>query len=179
MADDKKDDNPLSFFSTGDDDSSSSDSDSENDKEHDTDNSEVTKKQLHSPESKLPSPDTLFATVGRPSFLATTKEENTIDWDVISKRCEPNMSVYSAPPMSLKERENSAEYNDAMITSQPQKYGKELSDIQKHLLVHGKRPANDIRAMTHREGSGEASFGIMTMIRGRSILYAVSLFTSL
>lgn len=89
--------------------------------------------------TKLPSPTTLFATVGRPAFLES-KEESHVDWDSLSKRYEPN--TYSAPPVqfsSVAESRESEEYEDAVISSAPVKYGKEISDIQKHLVVHDKR----------------------------------------
>lgn len=136
---DEKD--PLSFFTAGD---ASSSSDSESDKETDKDNQDNWKskswdKKVSSPKTKLPSPTTLFATVGRPSFLET-KEENYVDWNSLSKRYEPN--TYSAPPVqfsSVAESRESEEYEDAVISSAPVKYGKEISDIQKHLVVHEKR----------------------------------------
>ncbi|XP_031557116.1 uncharacterized protein LOC116293785 [Actinia tenebrosa] len=144
---------PLSFFAAGDD-SSSSDSEDEgydneinvkvdkNDKANDSNDSIA---------SKLPSPHTLFASVGRPSFLNTNQEESTVDWDKLSTKY--NQAVYAAAPVvSLEEREKDDSYSDAMITSNPIKYGKELSDIQKHIVIHGKR-GSDIRLMTHRESS--------------------------
>ncbi|XP_067056705.1 UPF0690 protein C1orf52 homolog [Acropora muricata] len=133
---------PLSFFSAADSDSSSdSDSDEETKKEYrDYDKSNDSGKQNVSPASKLPSPTTLFATVGRPSFLET-KEDNYVDWNSLTKSYEPN--TYSAPPVqfaSVAEIRGSEEYDDdAVISSAPVKYGKEISDIQKHLVVHEKR----------------------------------------
>ena len=132
---------PLSFFTAGD---SSSSSDSENEKETEEDkkhclNSKDVMKKVSSPKTKLPSPTTLFATVGRPSFLET-KDENYVDWNSLSKRYEPN--TYSAPPVqfcSVSESRDSEDYEDAVISSAPVKYGKELSDIQKHLVIHEKR----------------------------------------
>lgn len=136
---DKKD--PLSFFTAED---LGSSSDSESDEETSTDNQDSLKsnssvKKVSSPKTKLPSPTTLFATVGRPSFLET-KEENYVDWNSLSKRYEPN--TYSAPPVqfsSVAESRESEEYEDAVISSAPVKYGKEISDIQKHLVIHEKR----------------------------------------
>lgn len=148
------DKDPLSFFAAGDD-SSSSDSedegyDNEKDVKEDKDNGEKSCKDTKA--SKLPSPHTLFATVGRPSFLNTTRqEESTVDWDKLSTKYNP--AIYaSAPVVSLEEREKDDTYSDAMITSNPIKYGKELSDIQKHIVIHGKR-GSDIRLLTHRESS--------------------------
>lgn len=72
--------------------------------------------------SKLPSPDTLFATVGRPSFLKDTSPDD-IDWDKFVKSSEPveadmhSVSGYSAiPPPS------SAETQQASISAAPVKY---------------------------------------------------------
>lgn len=132
---------PLSFFTAGD---SSSSSDSESDKdveEHEegTLKSNSSGKKPSLTKTKLPSPTTLFATVGRPAFLES-KEESHVDWDSLSKRYEPN--TYSAPPVqfsSVAESRESEEYEDAVISSAPVKYGKEISDIQKHLVVHDKR----------------------------------------
>ncbi|KAL9989584.1 hypothetical protein ACROYT_G004148 [Oculina patagonica] len=131
---------PLSFFTAGDS-SSSSDSESDNDADEDKESKSKssTAKKASSPKTKLPSPTTLFATVGRPAFLET-KEESYVDWNSLSKRYEPN--TYSAPPVQFPpaaESRDSEEYEDAVISSAPVKYGKEISDIQKHLVVHDKR----------------------------------------
>lgn len=131
---------PLSFFTAGDS-SSSSDSESDNDadKDKESKSKSSTAKKASSPKTKLPSPTTLFATVGRPAFLET-KEESYVDWNSLSKRYEPN--TYSAPPVQFPpaaESRDSEEYEDAVISSAPVKYGKEISDIQKHLVVHDKR----------------------------------------
>lgn len=146
MADDQSDKDesvaekdPLSFFAAGD---SSSSSDSESDNNDDDKGSSLKSstsiKNTTSPATKLPSPTTLFATVGRPAFLES-KEESYVDWNSLSKRYEPN--TYSAPPVqsSVAESRDSEEYEDAVISSAPVKYGKEMSDIQKHLVVHDKR----------------------------------------
>lgn len=131
---------PLSFFAAGD---SSSSSDSESDNNDDDKGSSLkyssSIKNTTSPTTKLPSPTTLFATVGRPAFLES-KEESCVDWNSLSKRYDPN--TYSAPPVqfsSVAESRDSEEYEDAVISSAPVKYGKEMSDIQKHLVVHDKR----------------------------------------
>lgn len=136
---DEKD--PLSFFTAADS-SSSSDSESDKDAEDDKEGrlkSNSSGKKSSLPKTKLPSPTTLFATVGRPAFLES-KEESYVDWNSLSKRYEPN--TYSAPPVqfsSVAESRESEEYEDAVISSAPVKYGKELSDIQKHLVIHDKR----------------------------------------
>lgn len=132
---------PLSFFTAGDS-SSSSDSESDNDPGEDKESrlkSSSSVKKASSPKTKLPSPTTLFATVGRPAFLES-KEESPVNWNSLSKRYEPN--TYSAPPvqfLSVAESRDNEEYEDAVISSAPVKYGKEMSDIQKHLVVHDKR----------------------------------------
>lgn len=158
------DKDPLSFFAAGDDSSSSDSEDEGYDNQNDV--KEVKNDEASDPKdsgaSKLPSPHTLFATVGRPSFLNTTlQEESTVDWDKLSTKYNP--SIYAAAPVvSLEEREKDDTYSDAMITSNPMKYGKELTDIQKHIVLHGKR-GSDIRLMTHRE-SAEKSPGEKSLI---------------
>ncbi|XP_068726944.1 UPF0690 protein C1orf52 homolog [Montipora capricornis] len=132
---------PLSFFTAGDS-GSNSDSESEGDTEEENQDFSKSKDSGKStaPATKLPSPTTLFATVGRPSFLET-KEDNYVDWNSLSKCYEPN--TYSAPPVQFSpvtEGRDSEDYaEDAVISSAPVKYGKELSDIQKHLVIHEKR----------------------------------------
>lgn len=151
------DKDPLSFFTAGD---SSSNSDSEN--ESDVRNDEQDKLKSNSPagnasaaKTKLPSPTTLFATVGKPAFLET-KEESYVDWNSLSKRYEP--SSYSAPPVQFppvtESSRDSEEYEDAVISSAPVKYGKEISDIQKHLVVHEKRSVTTaLNILKERGGS--------------------------
>ena len=141
---------PLSFFTAGGD---SSDSDSDEDEEtHSNEPSNEPKESVEekSPKSKLPSPHTLFATVGRPAFLET-KEESHLDWNSLSKRYEPSVT-YTAPPVQFTARpEESDEYSDdAVISSAPIKYKKEASDIQKHLLVHHKRTAEALKILDDR-----------------------------
>lgn len=149
--DDKQD--PLSFFAAGDD---SSSSDSENDDE----NNQVSKNKSKNDDnddgsltkvSKLPSPQMLFATIGKPKFLKTNQEEAIIDWDKLSTQYNPAI-IAASPVVSLEEREKDERYTDATIASSGTKYGKELTDIQKHILLHGKR-GSDIRLMTHTESS--------------------------
>lgn len=153
---------PLSFFTAGD---SSSSSDSESDKdveEHEegTLKSNSSGKKPSLTKTKLPSPTTLFATVGRPAFLES-KEESHVDWDSLSKRYEPN--TYSAPPVqfsSVAESRESEEYEDAVISSAPVKYGKEISDIQKHLVVHDKRSVKVALNILNDRGEAEQLFDI-------------------
>lgn len=147
---------PLSFFTAGD---SSSSSDSESDKdveEHEEEKkTSSSEKKLSSTKIKLPSPTTLFATVGRPAFLES-KEESQVDWNSLSKRYEPN--TYSAPPVqfsSVAESRESEEYEDAVISSAPVKYGKEISDIQKHLVIHDKRSVKVALNILNDRGESE------------------------
>ena len=93
---------PLSFFAGED----SSDSESEGEQEP----KEATEKveEVDRPD-KLPSPDTLFATVGRPSFLNTslTPSDRDVNWDRFVKN-DTEENVHSdgthaavAPPTGL------------------------------------------------------------------------------
>lgn len=161
---------PLSFFTAGDS-SSSSDSESDRDAEEvkeDRLKSNSLVKTASSPKTKLPSPTTLFATVGRPAFLES-KEESLVDWDSLSKRYEPN--TYSAPPVqfsSVAESRESEEYEDAVISSAPVKYGKEISDIQKHLVIHEKRSVT--AALNILNDRGEVLHVIPTTTRVDKVL---------
>lgn len=153
---------PLSFFTAGDDSSSSdSEDDEETYQECKNINKEDDKNETSiSAASKLPSPHTLFATVGKPKFLKTMQEEALVDWDKLSTQYNPAV-LAAAPVVSLEEREKDEKYSDATITSSATKYGKELTDIQKHIVLHGKR-GSDIRLMTHNEGSKKDE-GIMNI----------------
>ena len=78
---------PLSFFAG----EASSSSESENEEEDDSAIRESEAKGLpEGPQDseKLPSPSTLFATVGRPAFLNNPMEKH-IDWDRFVKNPEP------------------------------------------------------------------------------------------
>ena len=153
MADEKSNEvqepnDPLSFFAAGGD---SSDSDSDEDAESSKLHNQPNRSDEHekSPESKLPSPRTLFATVGRPAFL-DKKEEYDLDWNSLSKRYEPSVS-YAAPPVQFNAAtEQNDEYDDAVISSAPIKYKREASEIQKHLLVHHKRTAEALKILDDR-----------------------------
>ena len=167
------DKDPLSFFTAGD---SSSSDDSESEEQTGEDNEDGFKskdstKKAASPKTKLPSPTTLFATVGRPSFLET-KEESYVDWNSLSKRYEPN--TYSAPPVQFSspvESRDSEEYEDAVISSAPVKYGKEISDIQKHLVIHEKRSVT--AALNILNDRGEIFTFICIMVISHSMIYQV------
>lgn len=96
---------PLSFFAGED----SSDSDSEGDPEPEKP-SETVEEDIRP--DKLPSPDTLFATVGRPSFLSTSLcssgGHREVDWDHFVKN-DTEENIHSdgthaaiAPPSGLE-----------------------------------------------------------------------------
>ena len=94
---------PLSFFAG--EDSSDSESEAEPEQEEATENVED-----NSRSDKLPSPDTLFATVGRPSFLSTslTPSQRQVNWDRFVKN-DTEENVHSdgahaaiAPPSDLE-----------------------------------------------------------------------------
>ena len=97
---------PLSFFAGED----SSDSESEGDPEPENPSEKV--EEDDSRPDKLPSPDTLFATVGRPSFLSTslnpTSGRREVNWDHFVKN-DTEENVHSdgthaaiAPPSDLE-----------------------------------------------------------------------------
>ena len=163
MADGEEDlaKDPLSFFAAGES-SSGSDTESEGEavkKKENSLNSQDRASEEPPSKTKLPSPTTLFATIGRPAFLET-KEECCVDWNSLSKRYEPH--TYSAPPVTfsetLAERE-SEEYEEAVISSAPVKYGKEVSDIQKHLIIHEKRSVQS--ALNILNDRGNSSFCVL------------------
>ena len=81
---------PLSFFAG--EDSSDSESEGEENQEDTKIDSKLNEKEADSNElsSKLPSPDTLFATVGRPAFLDTAPDRH-INWDRFVKKHEDNI----------------------------------------------------------------------------------------
>lgn len=160
---------PLSFFAVVD--SSESDSESESEEEEVVKTSGVSKaaesKQL-SPVSKLPSPQTLFATVGRPAFLDTAKEQATnIDWNSLSKRYETSFQSqveYSAPPAPVSLTSVAEdEYDEGVFSSAPVKYKKQPTDIQKHMIVHQKRAA-DIRVLDLQAPDGQIVFLFYALI---------------
>lgn len=76
---------PLSFFAAGD--SSSSDSEDEENERTVDKNENVSSETLDA--DKLPSPDSLFASVGKPSFLHDPGSRR-VDWDkLVKNRTEP------------------------------------------------------------------------------------------
>ena len=97
---------PLSFFAG--EDSSSSESEGEEDKGPGDEDSSG--KPSSSNANKLPSPDSLFATVKTPSFL-TDPSKKDINWDHFVKKDEPNVHLSEggenyaaiAPPKDLGE----------------------------------------------------------------------------
>ena len=91
---------PLSFFAA--EDSSSSESDSGDEENAAAQDKEVGEESLSAPGSpkgvdKLPSPDTLFATVGRPAFLDNPLDGH-INWDRFVKTPDspPEPNVHSS-----------------------------------------------------------------------------------
>ena len=152
---------PLSFFAVGD----SSESESESEVEEVTKTAVISKSvkaKEFSPTSKLPSPQTLFATVGRPSFLDTARDlETNIDWNSLSKRYESsflNPVEYSSPPAPVSVASAAEdEYDEAVVSSAPVKYKKQPTDIQKHMVVHKKRSA-DIRVLDLQAPDGQQNF---------------------
>ena len=93
---------PLSFFAG--EDSSDSESEGENEPKEATEKAEEEDRP-----DKLPSPDTLFATVGRPSFLNTslTPSDRDVNWDRFVKNDtednihEDGAHAAVAPPTGL------------------------------------------------------------------------------
>ena len=77
---------PLAFFAEGDDSSSSEDEEAT---EWRTKAPKKAEESEGNDGDKLPSPDTLFRSVGRPSFLDDPKERY-IDWDRFVKSSEPD-----------------------------------------------------------------------------------------
>ncbi|XP_046845458.1 uncharacterized protein LOC124439277 [Xenia sp. Carnegie-2017] len=134
--------NALSFFTANDDDSSS-ESDNECDK-HDFHKEPITTPEtcIAVADNKLPSPSTLFATVGKPKFLETALKPNEVDWNSISRRFEPlyEYSSVSCPAESVDLE--SEERNEASISGAPIKYKTEISETKRHLFLHGKRSAD-------------------------------------
>ena len=129
----------LSFFTADDNDTSS---ESENEEESSTkDEPKTTLTETCQP-NKLPSPSTLFATVGKPKFLETPLEQNDVDWNSLSKRYEPLFEYSSVScPVETVDLE-SDERNEASISGAPIKYKSEISETKKHLFLHGKRSAD-------------------------------------
>ena len=127
----------LSFFTVNDSDSSS-ESESEEDKIQTSQliSSNNTETANH---SKLPSPSTLFATVGKPKFLDKRLEDDNIDWASLSKRYEPLYEYSSVSYPTETVDLSSAERAEASITGAPVKYKTEISETKRHLFLHGKR----------------------------------------
>lgn len=98
---------PLAFFAADASSSESEEEDATNAKDKHLD--EVSDGAQDGDDDKLPSPDSLFKSVGRPSFLDNPGHQNYIDWDRFvksSEQEEPNIHQsgnYAAipPPSSL------------------------------------------------------------------------------
>ena len=157
--------NGLSFFTANNSDSSS-DSDSDEDKirpEIPTNSGDIQKHNEH----KLPSPTTLFATVGKPKFLDRPLEDEDIDWTSLSKRYEPLYEYSSVSYPSETVDLSSAERTEASITGAPVKYKTEISETKRHLFLHGKRTVD--LSKSNDEASTETQ-GTLSMITGNPFL---------
>ncbi|XP_028407736.1 uncharacterized protein LOC114530324 [Dendronephthya gigantea] len=134
----EKQTNGLSFF-TADDDETSSESETE---QETSSKHEPAVNETSVSVKQLPSPSTLFATVGKPKFLETLLEQNNVDWNSLSKRYEPLFEYSSVScPVETVDLE-SDERNEASISGAPIKYKTEISETKKHLFLHGKRSAD-------------------------------------
>jgi hypothetical protein len=141
----QKETNGLSFFTADDDETSSeSENEEESSQTHET-TTTTTTDTSHA--NKLPSPSTLFATVGKPKFLETPLEDNDVDWNSLSKRYEPLFEYSSVScPVETVDLE-SDERNEASISGAPIKYKTEISETKRHLFLHGKRSADLVTAV--------------------------------
>ena len=141
----QKETNGLSFF-TADDDETSSESENEEESSQTHETTTTTETET-SHANKLPSPSTLFATVGKPKFLETPLEHNDVDWNSLSKRYEPLFEYSSVScPVETVDLE-SDERNEASISGAPIKYKTEISETKRHLFLHGKRSADLVTAV--------------------------------
>lgn len=133
----QKETKSLSFFTADDNETSS---ESENEEESCQTHEPTTTETSNA--NKLPSPSTLFATVGKPKFLETPLEQNDVDWNSLSKRYEPlfEYSSVSYPAETVDLESN--ERNEASISGAPIKYKTEISETKRHLFLHGKRSAD-------------------------------------
>ena len=141
----------LSFFTADDNETSS---ESENEEESITTNEPLTKTSTQA--NKLPSPTTLFATVGKPKFLETPLEQNEVDWNALSKRYEPLFEYSSVSYPAESVDLESEERNDASISGAPIKYKTEISETKRHLFLHGKRSA-DLATVADAQPSSQGS----------------------
>ena len=84
---------PLSFFAGEDSSSSDSENEENNSRPNDKDSTEDEVCSSTFVSDKLPSPDSLFASVGKPSFL-NDPNKNHINWDIFLKNdSEPNIHL--------------------------------------------------------------------------------------
>lgn len=149
----------LSFFTADDNDTSS---ESENDEESSL-GSNIKHESESSHPNKLPSPTTLFATVGKPKFLETPSiEANEVDWNRISKRYEP-LFEYSSVSCPVEHVDlESDERNEASISGAPIKYKTEVSETKRHLFLHGKRSA-DLSSVVNNTSSSNQGIRFNTL----------------
>ena len=145
---------PLAFFA-----GESSESDSE-EEEDDTAQGKVNQAPLRTPESrteesvaKLPSPNTLFATVGRPSFLDNPLDRH-INWDHFVKIPDlpPEPNIHSSghyvaiPPPKEDDLGGSAKTSTSVasggaISAPPVRYSTASELDPKQLTVSNKLPS--------------------------------------
>lgn len=143
---------PLSFFAA--EDSSSSESDSGDEENAAAQDKEVGEESLSAPESpkgvdKLPSPDTLFATVGRPAFLDNPLDGH-INWDRFVKTPDPppEPNVHSSghyvaiPPPKEEDLGGSAKTSAGLdtISAPPIRYN---APSEQQLTVSNKLPSEE------------------------------------
>ena len=135
----RKETNGLSFFTA---DENETSSESEEEKDSSPTHEATTTASETFEQNKLPSPSTLFATVGKPKFLETPLEQNDVDWNSLSKRYEPLFEYSSVSCPTETVDLESDERNEASISGAPLKYKTEISETKKHLFLHGKRAAD-------------------------------------
>jgi hypothetical protein len=168
---------PLSFFAGED----SSDSESEGDPEPENPSEKV--EEDDSRPDKLPSPDTLFATVGRPSFLSTSLNPSgrrgEVNWDRFVRN-DTEENVHSdgthaaiAPPSDLENSRGNISSSLSIaiastyttpsheISSAPVKYANPRTDINDGENVG----VSDSAAVANRGGDGLQS-SVSTAVAG-------------
>ena len=139
---------PLSFFAG--DASSSSSEDEASDAE---DQEKEAEPQLDETGDRLPSPRTMFATVGRPSFLDNPLE-NQLDWDKLARVAEEDSEHqsggwYSAvpPPSELNGS------SDVSVSAAPLKYDVEKGETEEEASTAAASGVK--RALSADEEEGE------------------------
>ena len=157
---------PLAFFAA--EDSSCSESDSGDEEKAAAQDKKVGEESLSAPESpkgvdKLPSPDTLFATVGRPAFLDNPLDGH-INWDRFVKTPDPppEPNVHSSahyvaiPPPKEENLGGSAKTAGAgmdTISAPPIRYN---APSEQKLTVSNKLPSEEGTGVKRANKSGES-----------------------